>query len=413
MSIRQNQRGFHLIPVLLLVVVLGVVAFAGLKVFKKDASNNTAKNTGGNSAFLQQYKHTCKERDVAFTSAPMKIDQLALIRPLGAVNDGHVTPTDHVYLGAGNEQAGPNDYPVLMPADGTVVDVAAMPAQYIGDRADAKTAPEDHRMVISHSCRYFTIYIHLHKLSDKVRAVVGKLQPNQSKQVALELKAGDVVGYVGKETFDWTSVDTSKTLPGFITPSLYEGESWKIHTVSPFDLYSGSLKSQLEAKSLRRVAPLGGKIDYDQPGKLIGNWFREGGGGYSGKQGNNGGRYWDSHLSVAPDYIDPVQTIVSMGNWNGAAKQLLVKGSVDPAAVASGDEPVKYELLSLSYFSPSQPGWRGNSFAADVKPSQDSRLEGTIMFQVLDGEKLKVEKFPGKSANQVGGFTAAAEIFER
>ncbi len=363
------------------------------------------------SLFLQQNGRECKERDVAFTSPPLRMEDLSYIRPLGAVNDGHVTPTDHVYVGPKNPNAKDNTYPVLMPADGTIVSVSAMPAQYVGD-SNQQVASEDHRIVISHSCRYFSIYIHVHKLSDAVVAAVGDLQPNESKNTSIELKAGDIVGYIGGSTFDWTPIDTTKTLSGFITPKLYDGESWKIHTVSPYDLYTGDLKAQLEAKSLRRVAPLGGLIDYDQPGKLVGNWFRAGSGGYSGFE-NNGGRYWDAHLSVVPDYIDPTYTIVSIGNWKGAAKQFVVSGTADPSKITAADGIAKYELKRLQYVSGNEMNWTGSSFASDIHPSKNGSVEGTIAFEVQAGEKLKVEKFPGKTASQVTGFTSAAETYER
>lgn len=379
------------------------------------ATQGTTKDSGAaqnNSLFLQQYGQNCKERDVAFTSAPMRTDDLAFIRPLGAMTDGHVTPTDHVYIGGPNQSAADNTYPVLMPADGTITQISAMPAQYIGDRQGQQVAPEDHRIVISHSCRYFSIYIHIHKLSDALKSAVGTLQPNENKQVNIELKAGDIVGYIGGSTFDWTLVDTTKTLAGFITPKLYEGESWKIHTVSPFDVYTGSLKADLESKSLRSTPPIGGKIDYDQPGKLIGTWFRQGSGGYSGSSGNNGGRYWDGHLSIVPDYISPDYTIVSTGNWAGSAKQMVVAGMVDPAKVTKDTGVVMYELRQLNYVTKDgQP--TQNMYQKDMRPTQDGALQGVIALQVMDGEKLKVEIFPGKKAAQVSGFTSAAQIYER
>lgn len=411
--------------VVIILVIVGIIGAAVFAITQKDGSKskdstqtNTSQNqnqTGGNtnkSLFMQQYGQDCKERDVKFTSAPMKMEDLAYIRPLGAVNDGHVTPTDHVYIGPPNPNAKDNTYPVLMPADGTILDVSAMPAQYIGDRSEQKTAGEDHRITISHSCRYFSIYIHIHKLSDKIIAAVGDLQPNESKKANIELKAGEVVGYIGGSTFDWTPVDTSSTLKGFITPKLYDGESWKIHTVSPFDLYTGELKAQLEAKSLRSVAPLGGKIDYDIPGKLIGNWFKEGSGGYSGGS-QNGGRYWDGHLAIFPDYIDPDSTIVSIGNWDGAAKQFVASGKVDPANISSNDGLVKYELKRISYLTAQNTPATGNTYAKGMKVSQGGSVEGTILLQVMPGEKLKAEKFLGKTAGQVTGFTAAAQMYER
>jgi hypothetical protein len=409
--------------IILIICILAVVGLAAVALFillnkpteylNTNQPQNESPTQAAQSLFLQQNGNGCKERDVAFTSAPMKMEELAYIRPLGAMSDGHVTPTDHVYIGGPNPNAPDNTYAVLMPADGTITAVAAMPAQYIGDRSGQQVAAEDHRIVVSHSCRYFSIFIHIHKLSDAVTAAVGKLQPNENKQASIELKAGDVIGYIGGSTFDWTPLDTTTTLKGFITPSRYDGESWKIHTVSPFDLYKGELKAQLEAKSLRSVAPIGGKIDYDQPGKLIGNWFREGTGGYTGPSGNNGGRYWDAHLSVVPDYIDPASTIVSTGNWNGSAKQMVVKGTHDPSAVGEQQGMIKYELLRLNYINPSNPMADARMPTKGMKPSQTGALEGTILLQVLPGEKLKVETFPGKSAAQVSGFTATAQMYER
>jgi hypothetical protein len=251
--IKSHKLLLALIAVAVLVLVAGIVFLLTQKSDSNIGADSQQANPSqaagaGNSVFMQQYGQGCKERDVAFSSAPMRTGDLAYIRPLGAVSDGHVTPTDHVYIGGPNPNAADNTYPVLMPADGTISQVSAMPAQYIGDRQGQQVAAEDHRIVISHSCRYFSIYIHIHKLSDKLKAAVGTLQPNENKQTNIELKAGEIVGYIGGSTFDWTPIDTSKTLTGFITPKLYEGESWKIHTVSPFDLYEGALKTELESR---------------------------------------------------------------------------------------------------------------------------------------------------------------------
>ena len=392
-------------------IIIGIVAVI-LNTVRQD---NTPQSITTPGSFSQTYKDTCKEHDVAFTSPPMKMEDIGFIRPLGAMLDGHVTPTDHVYVGPVNSQVADNTYPVTMPADGTVVEVSRMPDQYVGDRAGQQLPSEDHRIVISFSCRYFAVFIHVHKLTDALRSKIGALSPNESKRTELTLKAGETVGYIGGSTFDWTPVDTSVTLPGFITPELYKGEPWKIHTISPFDLYTGELRAQLEAKSLRTAAPVGGKIDYDQKGKLIGNWFRSNSGGYTGstEASANPGRYWDGHLAIVPDYIDPAYTIVSLGNWQDKAQQFLAVTKLDPAAISEQSGMVKIELSAFSYTSDSSPQWRGDGFAKDVHPRAISGSVGTLAVQVLPGEKLKIEKFTGKTPTQITGFTGAAETFER
>jgi hypothetical protein len=407
------RHKFLILGVAVAIIAASVIVFVLLGT-SRQANETDGKQTGPTAdtsdLFMQQYGQGCKNRDVNFTSAPMKMSDLSYIRPLGAVSDGHVTPTDHVYVAPPNPSAQDNTYPVLMPADGTVTQVDEMPASYIGDKAGQQVAVEDHRIIISFSCRYFAIYIHVHKLADALQSVVGTLQPNQHKTISVDLKAGDVVGYIGGSSFDWIPIDTSVKLSGFITPSMYSSEPWKIHTVSPFDLYKEPLKSQLEAKSLRTVVPLGGKIDYDQPGKLIGNWFREGTNGY---QGASQDRYWDGHLSIAPDYVDPTATIVSMGNWQGTAMQFVVNGTVDPSKTDKASGPVKYELKRLNYTGPNGEQLDLTKPQRGMRVSQSGAVEGTVLLQVLDGEKLKLEKFPGKSASQVSGFTSAAQTYER
>lgn len=402
---KSSQSGFHLWIIIIIIAIIGVIGLLVWRFLDSSGINIIGKVTGGDT-FGSSYN--CKDRDVKFTSPPLKMEDLGYIRPLGAMLDGHVTPTDHVYVGPVDPNVPDNTYPVLMPADGTVVEVGRMPAEYIGDR-DFELPPEDHRVVISFSCRYYAIFIHVHKLEGAVATAAAGLEPGANKQMSVELKAGDTIGYIGGDTFDWTPVDTESKLTGFIHPDLYKSESWKIHTVSPFDLYEGTLKTELEAKSWRTAAPIGGKIDYDQPGKLIGTWFREGTNGY---QGANPERYWDGHLSVVPDYIDPTFTIVSIGNWDGKATQMLVTNSIDPAKITKSDGMVKMELSQFSY-SDGSADMRGNTFTQGAKPTPMGELLGTIAFEVLDGEKLKVEKFIGKSAAQVTSFTSAAETYER
>lgn len=406
-------------------VVLGAAAGILLATKDKDqarTSDTTARNQSANASeeqktllaqqdpFVQQHLQGCKDRTVSFTSPPVPVSQLGYIEPMGKMNDGHVTPTDHVYVSPLSQQAADNTYDVVMPADGTVSVISAMPAQYIGDR-NQQTAPEDHRLVIQHNCRYVSIFIHVHKLSDALQQALGsKLEPNTSKMVSVELKAGDKLGKIGGNPVDWTLADVKQTLGGFITPSLYNSESWKIHAIDPIAVYSGDMRTQLIAKSLRAVEPYGGKIDYDKKGALIGNWFREKTNGYSGADQS---RYWDGHLAVVPDYIDPAGTVFSVGNWNGKAAQLMVKGGADPATVTKASGVVKYELVSVGYKTTGGQGWSGGPLQKGMKASADGAVQGTALLQVQDGETLKVELFPGKTAAQVSGFTDGAMLYVR
>ncbi len=407
----------HNVLIVIAIIILGTAAAAWSlagRHQRSDSRQSAARQTPAaapSGAFAQQYLSNCRERTVTFTHSPVPLDQLGYLEPLGKVSDGHVTPTDHVYLAPKDQRAADNTYDVVMPADGTVVGVSAMPAQYIGDRQQ-QTAPQDHRLVIAHNCRYVSIFIHVHQLSPALQAAIGeRLAPNTQKQLNLELSAGAKLGKIGGNPVDWTLADATQSLSGFITPSLYAGEPWKIHVIDPLSVYSGALKQQLAAASLRTTEPYGGKIDHDRRGALVGNWFREGTNGYAGADQS---RYWDGHLSIAPHYIDPMATTVSLGNWQGKASQFSAKSGPDPASVTSASGRVKIELIDMSYLLPDGQPWLGGAAAVKgMKVSLTGAVRGTVLVQVLEGERLKVELFPGKTATQVTGFTSAAQIYVR
>lgn len=396
------------------IVLVGAAIFAlsnNTKPKSDSQSSNTPSTASETPGFLQQYGDTCKDRDVAFTSPVVPFEQLGFIEPMGKVSDGHVTPTDHIYVAPKNSQAADNTTDVIMPAKGTVVEISAMPAQYVGDR-DQQTAPEDHRLVVAFNCRYFAIFIHVHQLSGPLASALGgKLEPNTQKRVSVELNAGDKLGKIGGNPVDMTLVDVEQTLKGFITPDLYKGEPWKVHTIDPLSVYSGETKTKLVAASLRSQEPYGGKIDYDKKGALAGNWFRVGTNGYAGSDQS---RYWDGHLSIAPDYIDAKSTVVSIGNWEGKAAQFAAKTAIDPTAITKSNGPTKLELVQLNHMLPSGQGWSGMSTPQKgITVSTNGSVLGTLLVEVQSGEKLKIEKFAGKTAGQVSGFTANAQTYER
>jgi hypothetical protein len=403
----------------LVIVVLALVAFVATRQGStrrgiQDQTNPSQQGSTESQAdgFARQYGSTCnKQASPVFTASPLALDKIGGIEPLGKTADGHVTPVDHVYVSPIDANVPDNTYDVVMPADGRLVDVQRMPSQYVGDKTDVKLAVDDFRLVVSFSCRYYSIFIHVHTLNPKIAQSVGTINPGQSKQLSLDLKAGELLAHLGGSSFDWTMVDTQTTLPGFITPSLYQQEPWKIHTIDPFSVYTGDLKTKLEAKSLRTTAPFGGKLDWDKPGALIGNWFKQGTNGY---QGATPDRYWDGHLSIAPNNIDPTGVIYSTGNWQGKAAQFVIKGDFKPETITPANGTVKIELVSPNYKQADGSPFTGGVFKRGMVLDKTSgQVAGVVLLQVQAGEKLKVEQFPGKTAAQVTDFTAAASTYER
>jgi len=327
----------------------------------------------------------CEGEATTFTFSPVDENRITSVTPLGRMDGSHVTPTDHGYI---NTVEGTTES-VRTPAAGEIVDIGAFPR------------PNDFRVTIWHSCTVSTIYIHLTDLAPEIVAHVGDLQPGDNwfadASNPLYLAAGQAIGTMSRSV-DFSVHDTNVILSGFVTPSLYYGEAWKIHTVDLYDYFVEPLRTVLRGKSERTVAPIGGKIDHDIDGRLVGNWFLEGTGGYSGESGD----YWLSHLAIAYDHVNPDLIRVSVPSsgiddsavCNTCFNVYGVKGNTpDPADVTPASGVIKYELEGRGYYV-------GQSL-------------GVFLVQMLGDRRIKVEVYPGKTSSEVSGFTEAANIYER
>jgi len=350
------------------------------------------------------------EGAVNFTSPPRRIEDIEIIQPMGLMIGGHVTPIDHQYYYSKNwkpEITLEDLKDVLAPADGVILSIQIMPEYFSTKNKDL----EDYRLILYHTCTFYSIYIHIYKLSPKIKEILGEIPYGENKEVKIPVKAGEVIGR--STAFDFSVHDEETMLKGFIVPEHYEGEVWKIHTVDPFDYFVEPLRSQLLEKNTRSAEPLGGKIDYDVDGKLIGNWFQENTNGYRGKNGP-GPNYWTGHFALAPDAIDPEHSIISFGNFKGEAKQFGIKtNSPNPSEVGSESGLIKYELVAYNYKEPSGKFWDHTKFVKNLKAENNNEVYGTVVLQLIEKRKLKLELFPDKKASEVQGFTDKALVYER
>ncbi|MBR9680659.1 MAG: M23 family metallopeptidase [Candidatus Altiarchaeota archaeon] len=332
---------------------------------------------------------------------PRLIEDIEYILPQGLMLGSHVTPIDHQYYIPHNWQMEvtiDDMIDVYAPADGVIVGIQEMPAFFTHDNPGLG----DYNFKIYHTCTFYTAWIHLYTLSPKLQRVLDNRE-------LVEVKAGEIIG--SANSFDFSVHDEDVTLSGFITPELYEIEDWKIHTVDPYDYFVEPVRSQLLAKNLRQVEPLGGKLDYDIDGKLIGNWFIENTNGY---QGVTRPEYWDTHLSVSPDAYDPTYFIISLGDFNGEARQFAPKGGMkNPATITVEDGLLKYELVGFEYIDGTGNKWDNQIFSDSVKPVDSEWVSGVVLLQMLEDRKLRAENFPGKALNEVSGFTNDAKIYVR
>lgn len=354
---------------------------------------------------------------VTLAAAPATPADLAFILPMGSMYDAHVTPVDHQYwhpVGEGGP-ANPERVEIHAPADGNIVFVEHETQTLLEQRPGGLPPQDDYRVVIEHSCTFYTYLIHVNKLTPAILAQVqwqyGGRVGSTFSWVRIPIKAGEVIGKTGDHPFDFAVVNTEANLPGFLSPRVYDKEFWKVHTVDPFDYFTPSLRTELVAKNLRTSPPLGGKIDYDAKGKLVGNWFKTGTNGYAGA---GGWRYWAGHLALAYDPIDPTHVTISIGTFKDYAEQFGVKGNApDPATIGAANGIAAYELVPFDYYV-GNPKWDKNSFASGVSArNNDSAVAGVLLAQVVDDHHLKVEIQPGKTLAQTPVFTEAAVVYER
>jgi hypothetical protein len=333
-----------------------------------------------------------------FDYPPLDLTKIEFILPLGGMIGNHVTPIDHQYYVAPDFGGAESiEIDVYSPANGRVSSI-----QHMGNFDN-----DDYRFVIDHSDTIQSIYIHVDNLSDKLAAFAPT--DGQYVNTDISVSAGEIVGsYSG--SVDYNLVDDDITLPGFINPDSYTAEPWKIHTPDPFDYFNDTIRQTLIAKSLRTTEPIGGKIDHDIDGRLVGNWFLENTNGYAGLDSNN---YWLGHLSFAYDYIVPEHIIASFGDYAGEQRQFGVLGNApDPADVDISTGLVKYDLVSYEYYDGALP-WDRLSFTQGMTMDNYSFIDAVVLVELLEDRRLKVEIFHGQTSSDITGFTDDAKYYTR
>ncbi len=348
----------------------------------------------------------CVGRGTVALTSPMKYEDIGIIIPMGATIGGHVTPIDHMYFQPIIFHSAPDSYGVVADADGIISSIGLE-----GQPTDGSVNRYNkYRIVMYHSCDFYSIYNLITSLSPRIMGITGVISAGSNWGGAIPVKRGELLGKIGGQTLDLSVNYDTVTLDGFLNLKSYDREPWKIHTVDPFDYWEPEVREKLLEKNIRKVAPLGGKIDYDVEGRLVGNWFVEGTNGY---QGNNPHAYWDTHLAFVYNEVDPTFIIVSVGDFAGEPKQFAVRGNVpNPATVRVSSGVIKYELVDFDYTSNGKM-WDHMSLAPHIGVVSNDFVRGVILVEMIESRTLKVEVFPDKKAGEVLGFTANAKVYVR
>ncbi|MFQ6129323.1 MAG: hypothetical protein ACE5OT_00735 [Candidatus Hadarchaeaceae archaeon] len=325
------------------------------------------------------------EGPVTFTYVPLNEGDYTEIVPLGNLNPpGHTFPTDHIYFYFTDPWAYPPPYQVKAPADGIITAISYY--QYDWPEGSGHSGKfNDYGVTITHTNTFKSKLGHISELENWVLEQAGTLELGWNLvEIPIPVNAGDIVGKTGGRpgylfAFDMWALNENVTL-NFIHPEKYGDAA---HAVSPLDYFEDNLKASLYEKVSRTAEPRGGKIDFDQMGKLVGNWFLE--------NITDPLREWEKHLAFVYDRDDPSQIRVSVGGTLPISVSVYeVEGnSPDPAQVSPENGIVTYRLNEV----------RGGASTA------------TILVQVIDDEKIKVEGFKGHLSNPT--FTLNAKYYTR
>lgn len=346
-------------------------------------------------------------------SLPMRISDISIVVPYGLLAGAHVTPVDHQYYWGKVQMGEPDTYDVLAPADGHIVDV-----QYRDHHGQGKVKG-DYRVVISYSCTFFSYFDLATSLDPSISSHLPKGWETSAnvQHVNIAVKKGQVVGKMGGQSLDYAVWDTTKTDRGLLVPEAYNiAEPWKINTVEPLNYYTDEVKQSILPLYGRSVSPQDGVIGQDIDGKLVGGWFKEGSYGYAGASMYTGGPdYAKGHLALVHNLYDPNTFMFSIGSYASPndAQQFAIKNpSVTPDNADTSSGTIKYELASLVYFDEKGAMWNGAAPAKTVTATA-GQTRGTVLIQMLDKRKIKLEVFPDKLPADVSGFTNKAMIYTR
>lgn len=376
-------------------------------------TNGSAKSASSLSNIFSGGK--CQGTSTKLTDGFADPAKMSYIYPLGGMISSHITPIDHIYIYYPQVVSGP--VLIKSPAAGNVV--------LIEDFNKTNEYPyADYRVVIEHSCNLYSVFIHVGTLTGKLATLKSKI--GNSWQGRFPIASGEVFSDDTEHPgFDYSIFDQTKKLSGFANPAAYQsGDPWKLWTADPLQYLPSSVNAAYKERYIRTAEPIGGKIDWDVKGTPLGNWFVKGSNWYQGLGSkmasyNNHGRvahgYWDTHLAIAPDAIDPSAWIFSVGDYEGCPCQFMSNDpSIDPRKISVDSGVVVIELVNPQMVDGAGRGIDPMNPPKGYRLQAGTQIEGLLALQLNRDNTLTVEKVPGaKSKSEFKGFSQAAVIYTR
>lgn len=247
--------------------------------------------------------------------APLALDEFTEIVPLGNLNPpGHTFPTDHIYFYLVEPK---KTHAVYAPAAGTVDWVLA-------------TGRDDDKVVV--------------RVTPTFRYYLGHVALAPAVRRGAPVAEGQRLGIFSGRAYalDLGVVNDAVMLKGFVNPRRYPADT--LHADSPVRHFREPLRAALYARVRRAGPDKDGKIDFDVPGRLAGDWFLD---GLAERDSCQPGA-WDKHLAFVRDVHDPAAVRIAVGGTLARAGVFVVpKDAPDPARVSRRTGRVAYRLVDV------------------------------------------------------------------
>lgn len=284
---------------------------------------------------------------LVFTVAPVDPAVTDFILPLGNLNPpDHTIPSDHIYFYVGFTRPENRHVPVVAPAGGRV-------------QAVLRGVPDSKILVeVSAAEQYYLDHVIL----------------DGGIQAGTVLVAGQALGTSGNAFGIDLGVINRRRALTFANPARYPDQT--IYADAPLRYYAEPVRGQLYAMVRREGIGLDGRIDYDIPGRLQGNWFLDGLPVSRSAEVSAG----PSELAFVFDNVRPSEAVVSSGGLLGITGPFKIHAGATPFAEVSKDSGVVAYRLAQT----------GGTFGIG-----SPQIVGTLLVEMVAGDRIRVELILG------------------
>lgn len=291
-----NQKGFYLLAIPLILVVLGVVGFVAYYIIGSNQNEPTSADRRG-----PNYHALAPCGDSPLRHLPADLSQLEQISSLGNVDPpDHTLPTDHLYMmypyGTDEQRS------LFAPADIVVTGVG-----YSREIFQGQDRGGDYKLTFYPCSQLQLQYGHVDSLHEAIQSAIGtpeapgsgRCETNSQADSTITnclwdtditLRIGDIVG----TSNGWDVWATYEGHKGNVVSASYYHN---IDAVCPWDYFTPALRTQLYAKVRRTTEPRCGEAYQDKDGTLQGGWFGH-------KDPQQAKADWSSHFSLTHDAAD-------------------------------------------------------------------------------------------------------------